>query len=421
MEAFPQWIILLIVVIVLARMAVFLARRFGLPSTSVLILFGILLGPSALNLLEAPMVLGTWGSPSSGPLHGVLKILAEIGLIQLMFLAGLKVDWRELKKILKLSLSVGAWGFLLTAVSVAVLTRVFVDRWAEVLALSSVVSASSFGISIYYFSEMKGLNSQVAAMVSGAAIFGGLLAILLMIGSQATNYAMIYGPSKMGIAVSWFLAKLIMFFAIAYFLTSRFLRLASRSGFFKRPRQMLIGYLLLVASLYAWAAMHFGSFAAVGVASLGGALLGASTLEVKEKIAKGFDSFLASIPVGILLVAIGIGVNVNAVQNSILLLVVLLIVVIGAKLIGAWIATRKGLHPLGERAPIMIGNLPQGEMGVLIAAYLFSRGLVNPLQFTAAIIVVVALTMITPLLLKIASTELSRKQLTMTVPLQTRD
>ena len=421
MDAFPHWIIILIVVIVLARMAVFLARRFGLPSTSVLILFGILLGPSALNLLEAPMVLGTWGSPSSGPLHGVFKILAEIGLIQLMFLAGLKVDWRELKKILKLSLSVGAWGFLLTAVSVAVLTRVFVDRWAEVLALSSVVSASSFGISIYYFSEMKGLNSQVAAMVSGAAIFGGLLAILLMIGSQATNYAMIYGPSKMGIAVSWFLAKLIMFFAIAYFLTSRFLRLASRSGFFKRPRQMLIGYLLLVASLYAWAAMHFGSFAAVGVASLGGALLGASTLEVKEKIAKGFDSFLASIPVGILLVAIGIGVNVNAVQNSILLLVVLLIVVIGAKLIGAWIATRKGLHPLGERAPIMIGNLPQGEMGVLIAAYLFSRGLVNPLQFTAAIIVVVALTMITPLLLKIASTELSRKQLTMTVPLQTRD
>jgi len=60
-------------------------------------------------------------------------------------------------------------------------------------------------------------------------------------------------------------------------------------------------------------------------------------------------------------------------------------------------------------------------MGVLIAAYLFSRGLVNPLQFSAAIIVVVALTMITPLLLKIASTELSRKQLTMTVPLQTRD
>jgi len=367
------------------------------------------------------MVLGTWGSPSSGPLHGVLKILAEIGLIQLMFLAGLKVDWRELKKILKLSFSVGTWGFLLTAVSVSIITRVFVDRWSEALAMSAIMSASSFGISIYHFSEMKILESRVAAVVSGAAILSGLLAILLMIAGQATNYAATYGAFKMAVAVSWFLGKVVMFFAIAYFLTSRFLKLASKPGPLKRPRQMFIGYLLLVAALYAWAAMHFGSFAAVGVASLGGGLLGVSTLEVKEKIAKGFDSFLASIPVGILLVAIGIGVNVNAVQNPILLLVVLLIVVIGAKLIGAWIATRKGLHPLGERAPIMIGNLPQGEMGVLIAAYLFSRGLVNPLQFSAAIIVVVALTMITPLLLKIASTELSRKQLTMTVPLQTRD
>jgi len=415
MDAFPHWIIILIVVIVLARMAVFLARRFGLPSTSVLILFGILLGPSALNLLEAPMVLGTWGSPSSGPLHGVFKILAEIGLIQLMFLAGLKVDWRELKKILKLSLSVGAWGFLLTAVSVAVLTRVFVDRWAEVLALSSVVSASSFGISIYYFSEMKGLNSQVAAMVSGAAIFGGLLAILLMIGSQATNYAMIYGPSKMGIAVSWFLAKLIMFFAIAYFLTSRFLRLASRSGFFKRPRQMLIGYLLLVASLYAWAAMHFGSFAAVGVASLGGALLGTSNREVKEKIARGYESSLASIPVGILFMVIGMEVNLKAVEGSIFFLVVLLGAVVGAKLIGCWIATNKGYESSRERALIMLGVLAQGEMGIVIAAYLFSRGVLNPQFFNISILVGVGLTMVSPILMRIASTKFGVR----TIPVHT--
>ena len=89
MEAFPLWIIILIVVIVVARMAAILARRFGLPSISIQLLIGILLGPSVFNVLGVPMVLGTWGSPSSGPLHSALKILAEIGLIQLMFLAGL--------------------------------------------------------------------------------------------------------------------------------------------------------------------------------------------------------------------------------------------------------------------------------------------------------------------------------------------
>jgi len=452
MEAFPQWIIILIGVIVLTRVAVLLARRFGISALTIQLLIGVLLGPSVFNLLGVPMVLGTWGSPSSGPLHSTLKILAEIGLIQLMFLAGLEVDWRELKKILKLSFSVGAWGFVLTAVSVAIITRVFVDRWSEALAVSAIVSSSGFGISIYHFRQMKMLGSRVAVMASGAAILGGLLAILLMIGSQATNYAMIYGPSKMAIAVSWFLAKLIMFFAVAYFLTSRFLKLVARTGFDrnvprpafggiggvkghntkenyltgkprpvagelpKRPRQMLIGYLLLVAALYAWASMHFGSFTAVGVASLGGGLLGAANLEVKEKIAKGFESILASIPVGILLMVIGMEVNLKAAEGSILFLMVLLMVVIGTKLIGCWIATNKGYPSSRERVLIMFGVLAQGEMGIVIAAYLFSRGLVNPSQFSAAVILVVVLTMFTPVLLKIASAELSRQEVTVAPP-----
>jgi Kef-type K+ transport system membrane component KefB len=402
METFTELTIFLVAIILLTRLGSFISRRFNIPFVTIQLLIGILLGPSVLNLLGVPMVLGTWGSPSPGPLHSVLKILGEIGLIQLMFLAGLQVDWHRLKKILKLSFFVGTWGFVLTAVSVAIITRVFVDRWSEALAVSAIVSASSFGISIYYFSEMKILGSRAAVIASGAAILSGLLAILLMIGSQATSYAMIYGPSKMAIAVSWFLGKLIMFFAVAYFLTSRFIKLVARTGFEKRPRQMLIGYLLLVASLYAWAAMHFGSFAAVGVASLGGALIGMSNLEVKEKISKGFGSALASIPVGVFLVVLGMEVNLKEAGGYLNFLIVLLVAIVGAKLIGSWIATRREFNSLRERVLFIIGILPQGEMGILIAAYLFSRGLVSPSSFNAVIIVVIVLTMLTPIVMKVA-------------------
>ena len=402
MEQFTYIAIYLVLIIVLTRIGALLARRFDIPTVTIQLLIGILLGPSVLNLLGVPMVLGTWGSPSPGPLHSVLKTIAEIGLIQLMFLAGLEVDWRELKKILKLSFSVGTWGFVLTAVSVAIITRVFVDRWSEALAVSAIVSASSFGISIYYLREMKTLGSRVGIVVSGAAILSGLLAILLMIASQATNYAMIYGPSKMAIAVSWFLGKLIMFFAVAYFLTSRFIKLVARTGFEKRPRQMLIGYLLLVASLYAWAAMHFGSFAAVGVASLGGALIGMSNLEVKEKVSKGLGSVLISLPVGVLFVMLGMEVNLKEAGGYLNFLIVLLVAIVGAKLVGSWIATRREFDSLRERALIVIGILPQGEMGMLIAAYLFSRGLVSPSSFNAVITVVIVLTMLTPIVMEVA-------------------
>ncbi len=55
----------------------------------------------------------------------------------------------------------------------------------------------------------------------------------------------------------------------------------------------------------------------------------------------------------------------------------------------------------------MFGGLYQGEMGIVIAAYLFSRGLVNPSQFNMAIIAVVLLTIITPVAMKVAQIRLN--------------
>ena len=164
---------------------------------------------------------------------------------------------------------------------------------------------------------------------------------------------------------------------------------------------MLIGYLLLVSSLYAWGAMHFGSFAAVGIASLGGALLGMSSFGLKEKVLKGFGSSFVSLPMGVLFVVLGMEANLKEAGGHIIFLVVLFLAIVGAKLVGSWIATRRGFGSVRERALIMMGILPQGEMGILIAAYLFSRGLVNPSSFNAAIIVVMMLTVFVPIAMKV--------------------
>jgi Kef-type K+ transport system membrane component KefB len=408
MEAFPQWIIILIVVIVLSKIAVLLARRFGLPASTIQLLIGILLGPSLLNLLGAPIILGTWGSPSASPFQDVLKIIAEIGLIELMFLAGLQTDWHELEKMLKPIFSVGAWGFALTAVIVVFIARCYVDRWAEALALGAIMSVSSFGISANNFTETKFVSKRVAQGVLGVSILSGVLAILLMIASLSVNYGMAYGGFRMTIAVSWFLGKLVMFFAIAYFLTSRFLRLSAKTNFQKRPNQMLVGYLLLVASLYGWAAMHFGGFAAVGVASLGGALLGTTKPGVKEKIEGGLGSILASIPVGVFFVVFGMEMNLKGSERYMIFLTVLFAAVIAAKLMGWWIATSRTGGIFNDRFSVGLGTLPQGEMGMLIAAYLFSRGVIDPLIFNTTAAVVVLLTMVTPVLMKVAPSNLPR-------------
>jgi Kef-type K+ transport system membrane component KefB len=403
MEALTQLTIFLILIILLARLTAIFSRKVGLPSISFQLLIGILIGPSLFNFLQTPIVLGTWGNISPSLLHSILKIVAEIGLIQLMFLAGLRIDWHELKADLKPIFSLSLWVFILTAMVAAIVVQGFVERWTEGVAIAAIMATGSLGISVYHLNETGLLKSRTANMVLGSAILTGLFAILLMIAVQAMNYASNYGVFKMTIAVSWFMAKLIMFFAIAYFLASRFLRLITRTGFQKRPLQAFIGYLLLVAAIYAWGAMHFGSFAAVGIASLGGGLLGISSSGLKEKFTGGPGSALADLPVGILLVVLGMEANFKGIEKHALFFLVLLVTVTIAKLLGGWLATRKGFVSSGERFQIMVGGLPQGEIGMLIAAYLFSRGLVNPSQFNLAIIGVVVLTMITPVLMRIVS------------------
>src|SRR4030042_3581909 len=411
MEKFTQLAISLISIIVLARLGTLMSKRLNIPTITIQLLIGILLGPSLLNLLGAPIVLGTWGSVNPSLLHNILKILSEIGLIQLMFVAGLQIEWNERKTALKSIFLVSGWGFFVPTICVAIITRGFVDRWSEALAVGSILASSSLGISIYNLKEIKLLESQAGKLVPGFAVLGGLLAILLMVASLATNYGISFGGFKMTIAVSWFLGKLIMFFAISYFLMSRFLSRIAKVNFQERQRQMLLGYLLLVASLYAWAAMHFGSFSAVGVASLGGVLIGMSNIGLKEKITSGLGSFPSSLLLGVLFVGFGMEVNLKEIGGNTFFLTVLFAIAIGSKLIGYWIPTRRLFDSLGERALIMFGGLHQGEMGVLIAAHLFSRGLVIPLTFNISITIVVMLTMIAPVLMKIAHAESGKKEI----------
>jgi Kef-type K+ transport system membrane component KefB len=271
------------------------------------------------------------------------------------------------------------------------------------MALSATMASSSFGITVYNLKETEVADSEARNLIPGVAVQAGSLAILLMVASMAANYAVIFSGLKATIAVSWFLGKLVMFFAISYFLTSRFLNRIGKTGFEKRPRQTLIGYLLLVAALYAWGAMHFGSFAAVGVASLGGALLGISDLGLKEKMTKGFGSVSVSLPIGILAVILGMEVNLKEIGGHLLFLITLLATVLGTKWMGVLVATRKGLESSRDRWLLLFGGLHQGEMGMLIGAYLFSRGLLNPSQFNIAIAVVVILTILSPILMRMAS------------------
>jgi Kef-type K+ transport system membrane component KefB len=117
---------------------------------------------------------------------------------------------------------------------------------------------------------------------------------------------------------------------------------------------------------------------------------------------KGLGFGMISLPVGLLFTVLGMEVNLKGMEGHLLFLAVLLATVVATKLIGGRIAARKVFESPRERTLIMVGALHQGEMGMLIAAYLFSRGVLNPLPFNIVIAVVVLLTIASTVMMRIA-------------------
>lgn len=131
-----------------------------------------------------------------------------------------------------------------------------------------------------------------------------------------------------------------------------------------------------------------------------------SDFDLRDKIENGLRSFWVSLPVGILFLALGMEVNLREAWANKSFLVVICIAATSAKLMGFWVSTRKLFNSLSERFFVILGILSQGEMGLLIGAYLFSRGVLYPSTFNVAVTIVVILTVIVPILMKIVSNKL---------------
>jgi Kef-type K+ transport system membrane component KefB len=416
MDSFILNVTKLAAIIIFAKLSEVFAKRSGLPPVSIQLLAGILLGPSVLSLTGTPVLVGTWGSVSQTPAHSILKVLAEAGLIQLMFLSGLNIDWSALKESwsgTSPGSSAEAYGsgplpawrmsclYLIPALSAAGVGFWGTHRAGGALAIGGIMAAAGLGVAFQTLKEQDLRQCAATNKILGHAVLSTLLGVFLLIAGQATEYAKSYGVLRMAVAVSWLMGKLVMFFAVAYFLMSRYLNRVGRTGSEKWSRQALFGYLLLVAAIYAWGAMHFGSFAAVIVSGFGGALLGIYSRDLKEKLSRTLSSPVAGIFTGVLFIVLGMEAQLQEVWNEIAFGILLLIGAIGGKAIGLWIVPRKEFGSPGERALQLWGILPPAEMGMILAAYAFSRGLLAPSEFQVVIASVLTLTVLGPLAIKI--------------------
>src|SRR4051794_11806549 len=267
-----QLLLLLALIVAAAKLSGAAANRIGQPAVFGEILAGLVLGPTVLDVMGWPMfatVAAPLHGPMPGPLLGSLRDLAEIGVILLMFIAGLETDLVEMRSVGKVAFWSAFGGVVLPLIAGALTAVAFGLPlfWTGVF-IGTILTATSVSISAQTLMELNVLRSREGSTILGAAVIDDVMGIILL--SVVVAFARATGGVS-GVEIAWVVLRMVLFFGGAILLGRYFERIAAWAERLA-VSQGLLAVVLVVGLLYAWAAEFVGGAAAITGSYLAGVL-----------------------------------------------------------------------------------------------------------------------------------------------------
>ena len=248
MTPFLQLALALAILISAAKIGGYLSYRLGQPSVLGELLVGILLGPSLINILHIPYF-------TDEHLPEVIHELAEVGVMLLMFLAGLELHFTDLMKSGKVAALAGSLGVVFPLALGASLALIFPISAQEAFFLGLILAATSVSISAQTLMELKVLRSRVGISMLGAAVFDDILVVLGL--SIFSALVLSEGNNCIGTTLM-IVVQMILYLVIAaglgYWLIPRLTRKVTSLPI----SQGLIAFTIVSILLYGWTAEVFG-------------------------------------------------------------------------------------------------------------------------------------------------------------------
>jgi Na+:H+ antiporter len=356
-----------------------LCERIGQPAVLGELLAGVVLGPSVLGLV---------------PLSAGILLLAEIGVILLLFEVGLETDLGELLAVGGPAMTVAVVGMLLPFLGGYVLTRVSGFPTLTAIFVGAALTATSIGITSRVLSEIRMLATREGQIILGAAVADDILGlVVLAVVSQiaATGAVSMWQAGKAAVLSFLFLVVALVLGMPLGRVLVRFVKRASVRG-------MLVSAAVAFALLAALGAQTAGSAAIVGAFAAGLVLARTDrSSEIHTAVRPIVDVFAP-----VFFVSIGAQVDVRSLDPTVpanrqALLLALGLIVVG--ILGKFAA---GYAAWGRvrRSFIGAGMIPRGEVGLIFAQIGKQNGALPEPVFIAVVIAVFATTFVTPPLLK---------------------
>ncbi|MBN8579683.1 MAG: cation:proton antiporter [Anaerolineae bacterium] len=386
MTLFLQLAFLLSIILFSAKMAGYISIRFGQPSVLGELLVGILLGPTIINLFDLPFI--------EHELTETVTKLGELGVLLLMFLAGLELHLGEMRQNMRVAAFAGLMGVVAPVLLGWGTGLLFGFNQPASIFLGLTLGATSVSISAQTLIELKVLRSRVGLSLLGAAVFDDILIILLL----SVFLALQGGAGSTGDVL------IILLRMILFLVASVLFGLWALPWIIRRVSHLPISQGLLTMSLvimlaYGIASEAFGGMAAITGAFLAGLML-ARTPE-KERIEAGVHALAYGLFVPVFFVNIGLSINLRDFKAEALwLTITVIIVAIAGKWIGSGWGAKMGGLTTTEATQLGAGMISRGEVGLIVASVGMREGLVVDDEFSAIVVMIVVTTLITPPILR---------------------
>jgi Na+:H+ antiporter len=393
-----QLLLLLALTVAAAKLAGSAAAQIGQPAVFGEIFIGVLLGPTVLDLLAWPAFApaSELGTPSTS-LVDVIRDLSGLGVLLLMFVAGLETDLREMRHVGKIAFWSAFGGVAVPLVGGALTASAFgFPIFWQGIFIGTILTATSVSISAQTLLELGALRSREGATILAAAVIDDVMGIVLL--SLVVAFAKASASRVDVVQIGGVALRIAVYFAVAVYAGRRFpavLAWATRLP----VSQATLSAAVVIAMLYAWAAEFVGGIAAITGAYVAGVLI--AQTEFKKDIDSGIHPLAYSIFVPVFFVGVGLQANGRALGTRVLFTVVLVGVAIVAKALGSAVCARWCGFTNQQSLRVGVGMISRGEVGLIVAGYGLANGLIGRDVFSASVIVVLVTTMVTPPLLRL--------------------
>ncbi|PLS15827.1 sodium:proton antiporter [Bacillus sp. M6-12] len=367
-------ILQLAIILVTAKIAGSLSVRLGQPAVLGQLLIGIFLGPSVLGLVNETETLAEF---------------SQIGVILLMFIAGLETDLDEFKRTGKASAFVGLGGIVVPLL-IGFLAGITLNLGTfESWFLGLLLSATSVSISVQALKEMNQLQTREGTTILGAAVIDDVVVII------ALAFLMSFAGGD--VSLTTVLLKKVLFFAGAILIGWKVVPWFLNKFSTLRVTETVISSALIICFVFAYLAEYTGVAAIIGAYIAGVAI---SVTNFKHEVFEKVETISYSIFVPVFFTSIGVTAQFVGITENLGLIVILSIIAILTKLIGAGVGAKLAGFNVNSSLAIGSAMVSRGEVALIIAGIGLEAKLLTPDMFAVIVVVVLVTTIVTPPMMK---------------------